>query len=603
MKKTILFISALALVACQPKWQPTGDHIRTAYADQVSPDNVLPEYPRPQLQRETWVNLNGFWQYAITDTSLATAPNRFDKHILVPFALESALSGTGEQLMPNQFLWYHRTFSIPGNWRGQRILLHFGAIDWKSDIYVNGQLLATHTGGFTPFTVDVTDALTKGKKQDLTIRVYDPTDAMEQPIGKQRFEPYEIWYTPVSGIWQTVWMEPVAMANHIEDINTDYKMEGSQLTIMPTCAESDGLIKVQLKDADGQLIAEQSQPANQPIVLTIANPQLWTPNTPYLYAIEMSLEKNGEVIDQVSSYTTLREIGKIMVDGYLRFAINGKAQYLFGPLDQGWWPDGLYTAPTDEALKSDIILTKELGFNLIRKHIKVEPARWYYYCDQLGVVVWQDMPSADHHGMDRDCWNIGGGHDQPRSEWAKQNYYKEWGEIIDALRNFHCIITWVPFNEAWAQFDTEKVVEWTEAFDPTRLVNAASGGNLRLCGDIIDFHNYPGPAMPYTVPDYINVLGEYGGLGYSVPEHLWWNQRNWGYAEFQNSEELTNRYVEYATELLDFVKKGMAATIYTQTTDVEIEVNGFVTYDRKVSKFQTERVREINQTVVNSLEK
>lgn len=602
MKKVILFAAALVLVSCQPKWQPVGEHIRTVYAEQVNPEKVLPEYPRPQLQRDAWVNLNGLWKYAITDTAEAQ-PEKYEKQILVPFALESSLSGTGEQLMPNQYLWYNRTFSVPADWKGQRILLHFGAVDWKTDVYVNGQLLTTHIGGFTPFTVDVTSALKKGKKQDLTLRVFDPTDASEQPIGKQRLVPQDIWYTPVSGIWQTVWMEPVAMVNYIESVNTDYKMNGNQLTILPKCNQNAGLVKVLVKNNEGQVVAEQSQPANQPIVMTIANPNLWTPTTPYIYTIDMSLEQDGVEIDKVASYTTLREVGKIMKGGHLRFAINGKAQYLFGPLDQGWWPDGLYTAPTDEALKSDLVLTKELGFNLIRKHIKVEPARWYYYCDQMGIVVWQDMPSADHHGMDRDCWNIGGGHDQPRSEWAKQNYYHEWGDIIDALRPFHCIITWVPFNEAWAQFDTEKVTEWTMAYDPTRLVNAASGGNLRLTGDIIDFHSYPGPQFPYTVPGYINVLGEYGGLGYSIPNHLWWNKRNWGYAEFENSVDLTTRYVEYTQELLNFIPKGMAATIYTQTTDCEGEVNGFVTYDRKVVKFQMERVYNANQAVVNSLDK
>lgn len=606
MKKNLLtLLLAVAVVAtASAEWKIAGDKIRTTWAENLDPNNVLPEYPRPQLERNEWMNLNGLWSYAVTNLT-AAKPTTFDGQILVPFAIESALSGVQKRVTKDDILWYERTFTLPSSWNGKRVMLNFGAVDWSCDVYLNDILVGNHTGGYAPFSLDITAALTKGE-QRLVVRVWDPTDSVHNPVGKQRLNPSGIWYTAVSGIWQTVWLEPVAKTNHIEGITTDCDIVRGELYVDAATANSNGTLQIEVLDGDKSLYTTKVLPGVR-ATLPIKDAKLWTPDTPHLYTLKLSLIEKGKVVDSANSYAALRHFSvERDAMGHKRMTLNGAPIFMYGPLDQGWWPDGLYTAPTDEALLSDVILTKELGFNTIRKHIKVEPARWYYHCDQQGIIVWQDMPClALYNGNSKGgMWgrnNIGGGSDSPATREEKECYYKEWAEIMDALRFFPSIGVWVPFNEAWGQFDTETVAEWTAANDPTRLINAASGGNLRLCGDILDIHNYPAPSMPFHSSEYVVVLGEYGGIGYPIKEHLWWNKRNWGYIQFNNTDEVTDEYVKYATMLKQFIPQGMAAAIYTQTTDVEGEVNGFVTYDRKVVKMDKAKVKAINTEIINLL--
>ena len=594
--------ASLLVVQAYAQWKPAGDKIKTAWAEQVNPQQVLPEYPRPIMERADWQNLNGEWDYAIRPKG-EVEPATFDGKILVPFAVESSLSGVQQMVGEANELWYKRTFQVPSAWKGKEILLHFGAVDWQADVFVDDVLIGSHVGGYTPFSLNVTPYLSaKSATHKLVVRVWDPSDKGYQPRGKQVSNPEGIWYTPVTGIWQTVWLEPVN-ASHITAIKAipDVDKQVMHVTVS-TCSPSlaSDIVEVELLDK-GQVIASAKGVQGKELRLAVKQPTLWEPSNPYLYDMKVRLTKNGRSVDEVKSYTAFRKISTVRdAQGLMRMCLNDKPLFQYGPLDQGWWPDGLYTAPTDEALLYDIKKTNEWGFNMIRKHVKVEPARWYYHCDKEGILVWQDMPSGD---MDNQ-WKprvYNGGTDRQRTEASIANYYQEWKEIMDLCVSNPSVVVWVPFNEAWGQFDTEKVVAWTKAYDPSRLVNPASGGNHRPCGDILDLHNYPGPDMFLFDPIRVNVLGEYGGIGLAVEDHLWWNKRNWGYIQFKNSNEVTAEYVKYAKQLKDFVKKGFSAAVYTQTTDVEGEVNGLMTYDRKVIKINEAQVRAINQEVIRSM--
>lgn len=603
MKKTLLVCCALALTVCaQAQWKPAGDKIKTKWAEQINPKNVLPEYPRPQLERTDWVNLNGEWEYAIKPKG-EIEPQAFDGNILVPFAVESSLSGVQKEVGDANELWYKRTFSVPANWKNKDIVLNFGAVDWKADVFINDVLIGSHQGGFTPFSFNITPYLNGKSNQKLVVRVWDPSDKGYQPRGKQTSNPEGIWYTPVTGIWQTVWIEPVA-TNHITSVKSIPNIDNGTMSVtvgtsMP-CNTS--IVEVKLMDK-GQVVASAKGIQGKELRLAVQNPTLWDTTNPYLYDMKVSLVKDGKVLDDVKSYTAFRKISaKRDANGVMRMQLNNKNLFHYGPLDQGWWPDGLYTAPTDEALLYDIIKTKEWGFNMIRKHVKVEPSRWYYHCDKEGILVWQDMPSGDM-GNQWAPHTYNGGTDKERSSASIANYYQEWKEIMDLCVSHPSIVVWVPFNEAWGQFDTEKVAEWTKNYDPSRLVNPASGGNHRACGDILDLHNYPGPNMFLYDPQRVTVLGEYGGIGLPLENHLWWNKRNWGYVQFKNSDEVTAEYVKYANELKDMVDRGFSAAVYTQTTDVEGEVNGLMTYDRKEIKINEAAVKKANQAVINQLSK
>lgn len=603
MKRIILWASLLALFANESpaQWKPAGDRIKTEWAAKVDPANPLPEYPRPIMQRDEWQHLNGLWNYALIERGDAL-PETWEGKILVPFAIESSLSGVMREVGEKKELVYQRTFSVPAAWRSRRVLLHFGAVDWKADVWVNDIKVGSHTGGYTPFSFDVTAALKVKGENKLTVRVWDPTDKGTQPRGKQVSRPSGIWYTPVTGIWQTVWMEPVEEA-HIASLRITPDIDRNRMTVEALLSNrhADDLVEVTVTDGGRTVAVGKSLGAEKVEIEMPQEVRLWTPDTPFLYGLEVTLKRAGKVTDRVESYAAMRKYStRRDKNGIVRMELNNQPLFQFGPLDQGWWPDGLYTAPTDEALRYDVQKTKDLGFNMIRKHIKVEPARWYTYCDQLGVIVWQDMPSGDRNPQwqNRKYFD---GTELKRSAESEATYRKEWREIMDCLYSYPCIGTWVPFNEAWGQFKTPEIVEWTKQHDPTRLVNPASGGNHYTCGDLLDLHHYPQPEMYLYDAQRATVLGEYGGIGLVLKDHLWEPDRNWGYVQFGSSQEVTDQYVNYADMLYDLVPRGFSAAVYTQTTDVEIEVNGLMTYDRKVIKVDEARVREANQRLCRSL--
>ena len=604
MKKLWMVLALWGALAAQlhAQWKPVEGRIRTQWSEQVNPDNVLPEYPRPIMERTEWKNLNGLWDYAIIEKG-KHAPSVFDGKILVPFAVESSLSGVGKTVGAEKELVYRRSFDVPSSWKGKRVLLHFGAVDWRTDVWVNDVKVGSHTGGFTPFSFDITEAL-QGKNNTLMVKVWDPTDKGYQPRGKQVSRPEGIWYTPVTGIWQTVWLEPVS-ESYIQDLRITPDIDNSLLSLKALVKDATSKDLVEVKVFDGQQLVAQGKSINGECVQVAMpeNAKLWSPESPFLYTLKVSLKQNGKLVDEVSSYAAMRKYSsKRDANGIVRLELNNKPLFQFGPLDQGWWPDGLYTAPTDEALLYDIQKTKDFGFNMIRKHIKVEPARWYTYCDKLGIIVWQDMPSGDRNPewQNRKYFE---GTEMKRSAESEACYRKEWKEIMDALYSYPCIGTWIPFNEAWGQFKTPEIVEWTKQYDPTRLVNPASGGNHYTCGDMLDLHNYPAPELYLYDAQRATVLGEYGGIGWVVQGHIWEPDRNWGYIQFNSSKEVTDEYVKYAEKLYDLIPRGFSAAVYTQTTDVEVEVNGLMTYDRKVIKLDEKRVREINRKLCESLNK
>lgn len=604
MEKIIALAAAAALFsgALKADWKPAGDRIKTEWASKVDPKNPLPEYPRPIMRRDRWLNLNGLWNYAILPNGSAR-PEKFDGEILVPFPAESSLSGVMKEVGKDKELWYRRTFEVPADWKPNRVRLNFGAVDWLADVWVNGIKIGTHTGGYAPFSFDITNALKDGENV-LEVRVWDPTDDSYIPRGKQRKKPGGIFYTPVTGIWQTVWLEPVP-ADWISDLRITPDLDAKAFKIFAE-SPSSGRVKVSLLDG-GKEVSSAEASANSEFLLKAPNDvKLWSPDSPFLYGLKIDLlSPDSKPVDSVKSYAAMRKISVEKVGGWLRMALNNKPLYHMGPLDQGWWPDGLYTAPTDEALVFDIEKTKELGFNMIRKHVKVEPARWYYHCDRLGMLVWQDMPSggespkwSQEHMISPEM------EANRRSVQSEQNYRKEWSEIIKAFRSYPCIVVWVPFNEAWGQFKTKDIAEWTKYMDPSRLVNPASGGNFLQCGDIHDIHFYSAPDVRIIDRTRVNVMGEYGGIGLGVKDHYWNpKMKNWGYVKMENIEAVSDRYVSYAKRLLELSKVGICAGVYTQTTDVEGEINGLMTYDRKILKVNPEKIRKANQELVKSLDK
>ncbi|MFS8616680.1 MAG: glycoside hydrolase family 2 TIM barrel-domain containing protein, partial [Solitalea sp.] len=554
-------------------WEIAGDKITTEWAAAVDPSAPLPEYPRPQMVRENWSNLNGLWDYAISPVNAGT-PAAYDGKILVPFAVESALSGVGKRVGKDNNLWYRTSFTVPRSMRKQNVLLHFGAVDWHAEVFVNGQKAGEHKGGYDPFSFNITDLLKGRGEQELIVKVWDPSDDGPQPRGKQVKDPKGIWYTPVTGIWQTVWLEGVP-ESHIADVRNTPDLDASEIRVAARVENGEGnQLRVTVLDK-GSKIAEQTVAVGEEAAIALTNPQQWSPSNPYLYDLKIELLRNNKVVDAVDSYFAMRKISMEKDSkGVQRMLLNNEFVFQYGPLDQGWWPDGLYTAPTDEALLFDIQKTKEMGFNMIRKHVKVEPARWYYHCDREGMLVWQDMPSGDLGNQ----WNprpgvTGVGTDRERTAESEAIFRTEWKAIMDAFYNFPSIVVWVPFNEAWGQFKTEEITEWTMEHDPTRLVNSASGGNFHPVGHIIDLHNYPEPVMPR--PDLFGgtqviTLGEFGGLGLPLEGHTWQDKDNWGYRSFDNKEALLERYSEYMGMLEKLIAGGLSAAVYTQTTAWEV---------------------------------
>ena len=570
-------------------WKPAAGPLKTRWTDQVSPDNALPEYPRPTMVRERWQNLNGLWQYAVTARA-ADKPASFDGEILVPYPIESALSGVAKRVSEHERLWYRRTFRVPRDWREQRVLLHFGAVDFEAEVWVNGIRLGQHAGGYDGFRFDITDALRRGANE-LVVAVWDPTDSGHQARGKQVHKPGGIMYTPTSGIWQTVWLEPVS-ATHLDSIRITPDFDASAVVVQGDIrtAASSVLMQVSVRENGRELytatIASSVEAGDvgrvaPSISLPVAEARPWTPEDPFLYELEVTL-RQGRIVDRVTSYFGMRKVslGKD-ANGFNRILLNNEPLFQYGPLDQGFWPDGLYTAPMDAALRYDVEMTKRLGMNLARKHVKVEPERWYYWCDKLGLLVWQDMPSG----------NFGGRDDARRSDEASAQYERELRRLIEGRYNHPSIVMWVPFNEGWGQHETPRYAGLVNQLDPSRLVNEASGWTDRGSGDVKDIHAYPGPSAPNPEEPRATVLGEFGGLGLPVSGHTWQNEANWGYRSFEDSESLTAAYVTLLKKLHPLVgSHGLSAAVYTQTSDVEVEVNGLMTYDRQQVKLDLDAI-------------
>ena len=575
-----LLTSAHVATASDP--QPiTKSGIRTRWAADVKPDRVHPEYPRPQLVRADWQSLNGNWQFAPAKKDDAPPLGRdLDRTILVPFPVESELSGVAER---HDRVWYRRTFEVPAAWKNRRVWLNFGAVDWEANVFVDGKSVGTHRGGFDPFSFDITEFLGPNPQHEIVVGVFDPTSDGAQPHGKQVTKPEGIWYTPSTGIWQTVWLEPRAgAAIGALKMTPDIDTNRLQLVVDRSGAKGNSGpaddVRVEAVAFDGpREVAKVSGRFGEPLTLELKNPKLWWPDSPFLYDLKITVRAGDETVDQVDSYFGMRKIALGQIDGVTRILLNGKFIFQMGPLDQGFWPEGLYTAPTDQAMLYDLEVTQRLGFNMTRKHVKVEPARWYTYCDRMGLLVWQDMPHA---------------HRAPKEP---EHFERELDRMIEHLHNHPSIVMWVVFNEGWGQYDTQRLTAHVKQRDPSRLVSNASGWTDMDVGDIIDMHKYPGPGSPKVEASRAAVLGEFGGLGLVVEGHTWTKQ-NWSYQGTAGRDQLTYSYVELLRQVWDLKHSdGLSAAVYTQITDVETETNGLLTYDRSVLKVDAPLVAAANR--------
>ena len=582
-------------------WKPVGEKIKTRWAKEVTPDNAWREYPRPQMVRKQWRNLNGLWNYAVRRRDAPEnngAPKTWNGKILVPFCIESSLSGVGRLLQPSEELWYERTFEVSTT--DNRQLLHFEAVDYRCEVWINGQSVGTHTGGSTPFSFDVTKAVVKGKNT-IQVKVIDET-ADHQLRGKQILRPHAIYYTRVSGIWQTVWLETVPKT-YVKSLRIATNAVKGTIEVK---AEIDGNIDAapsvkMTASFEGQEIGSASG-SIKGTQLKVKDPKLWSPAKPNLYDLKVELIMDGQTVDVIASYAGIRSVGKQKdANGNWRFTLNGKEIFHLGTLDQGWFPDGLLTPASDKAMRFDVDYLKAAGYNCIRNHLKVRPRRYYAYCDRIGMMVWQDQVSgAPHPKWTRLQPNP---EDQDWPDVAHAQFMYELREMIDHLYNAPSIVSWVPFNEAWGQHQTLEVGNWTVAYDPSRLVNIASGGNFWPVGDVVDHHNYPHPDFPVhdsRFKEYVKVVGEFGGHGFVVDKKHVWNPeaKNWGYGGLpKTKEELLGRYRESIRRMIQLKRHGLAGGIYTQTADVEAEVNGLMTYDREVLKFSAKDLKLLHEQV------
>ena len=616
MKNKFIFfvLISITLVRAQ-SWKALEGKVMSKWAKTVNPENAWQEYPRPQFERAQWKNLNGLWDYAILKAN-QIQPKRYQGKILVPFSFESPLSGIGKKISPEDKMWYRKSFELPKNWSGKDVVIHFEAVDYKCAVWVNDILVGSHKGGFDRFSFNITPYLKSNGQQKIVLAVEDATNFSSQPRGKQQINPSGIYYTPVSGIWQTVWLEAVSSEAYLKQVKTTTDIDNSTVSLIPMSNQT--LIKGYQVAVDvffdGKKLVSGSTRPDTPLHLKIENAQLWSPDHPHLYDVKMSLiNPSGTVIDRVDSYFGMRKISLGDHKGVKYLFLNNTPLFHYGTLDQGWWPDGLLTPPSDEAMRYDIEITKAMGFNMIRKHVKIEPDRWYYHCDQLGIMVWQDMPSynrlalktpeemektkrKDHiynaleriHGEDDDLnrrWEDGA-----QFEW-------ELRRMINLHYNAPSIVMWVPFNEGWGQYDTCRISDFVKKIDPNRLVNPTSGWTLRPCGDIYDIHTYHVDlTVPPTALDRATVIGEFGGIGYPIQENLWNpKMRNWGYQTYYNTEDLLKNYIYKFDQIVKMKEKnGLSAAVYTQTTDVEGEINGLMTYDRKVTKMPAETLKELH---------
>ena len=565
------------------EYKPAAVPLMTVWGEKMTPETAWQAYPRPQLVREGWANLNGLWQYAVTPKN-GERPSDWQGQILVPFAIESSLSGVGRLLEPNELLWYRRTFEVRPQQNG-RVLLHFGAVDFRAQVWVNGIEVTDvpHECGNLPFTLDISHVAKPGENE-LVLSVWDPTTNGQQSVGKQHLKPHGCRYTRVSGIWQTVWLESVPRT-YVSGYRVTTDIDKGTVSVS-VAAEGD--LTVASTDIevlrDGNVLAKGTVKARGvPVTLKLPEPALWSPEAPNLYDLRMTL-KTDSGTDQVKGYFGMRKIEwRKDENGTPRFFFNNRKIFLQGTLDQGWWPDGLLTPPSDEAMAFDIGLLKRCGFNMMRKHVKIEPLRYYYLCDTMGLLVWQDMVNGWGDGEDR--YTL---------------YRQELKGMLDLLQTIPSIVMWVPYNEGWGQPDkakTNMTVDWIKRYDPSRLVNGPSGWKDHGVGDAYDMHKYPGPEMLPVMADRLSVLGEFGGIGLAVEGHLWARGGSWGYVSDKTAEESYERYAGLISKLQRLASQGLAASVYTQTSDVEIEINGLVTYDRKRVKYLPEEINKLNQRV------
>ena len=578
-------------------------NIRTPWFDKVDRHLPLAEYPRPQFERKDWICLNGEYDYAVTGDT-ADAPKKYDGKILVPFSVESELSGVGKALLPEQRLWYRRKFTVGKEFSGKEALLHFGAVDWQCSVWVNGKLVGEHTGGYNPFTFNITDVITEGENE-LVVKVFDPTDAGHQQRGKQILVTKGFWYTATSGIWQTVWLEPVNRCR-IDSLRLvpDIDEGVIRINIKRTC-KCGG--KLYAKVLEGDKVVFDSEIADK-AAIPVPDARLWSPEDPFLYTLLLTLDCNGEK-DEVSSYFGMRKFSIVKDSaGIPRLGLNNKPYFQRGLLDQGYWPESQLTPPTDEAMIFDIEKMKELGYNMLRKHIKEEPLRWYYHCDRLGMLVWQDMisggqyignvlagvlPNINIHVKDSKYKSF----KRDKPEW-RQEFKDELFGMIDNLYNCVSICCWVPFNEGWGQFDAKEIGTAIKNYDPSRFVDHASGWHDQGGPEFKSIHKYILPIHAPTARRTAGrpiVLSEYGGSSWNIVEHAWNPKRSFGYIMFKNSEKLSAAYKRlHESQVIPLINKGLCATVYTQVSDVEFEVNGIYSYDRKILKLDADTVRAVN---------
>ena len=618
MIRLIFFALILATSLQAQNWKAVGGEMMSQWGKKVSPENVWQEYPRPQFERTEWKNLNGLWDYALLKTN-QSEPKRFQGKILVPFSFESPLSGVGKKITPEDKMWYKKSFSLPKNWDGKDVIIHFEAVDYHCSVWVNDILVGSHKGGFDRFSFNITPYLKLKGNQKVVLSVEDATNFSSQPRGKQQINASGIYYTPVSGIWQTVWLEAVSPEAYLEEVKITTDLDRSLVTLTPLANKalvSGYKVAVEVF-FEGKKVTSGSTESNKALSLKINHPHLWSPDHPHLYTIKMSFANpNGKLIDRVESYFGMRKISLGDHKGVKYLFLNNEPLFHYGTLDQGWWPDGLLTPPSDEAMRYDIEITKAMGFNMIRKHVKIEPDRWYYHCDQLGIMVWQDMPSYNRLALktpeemektknkDRiynslERIRVGQADLNRRSEDADQ-FERELRRMVNIHYNAPSIVMWVPFNEGWGQYDSCRITEFVKSLDPNRLVNPTSGWTLRPCGDIYDIHTYHvNLTVPPTAQDRATVIGEFGGIGFPIKENLWNPEmRNWGYQTYYSSEELLKNYIYKLDQIVQMKEKnGLSAAVYTQTTDVEGEINGLMTYDREVIKIPAQTLKELHQNL------
>ncbi len=584
-------IIIFALSSCghidQVNWVIPDNPLLTQWADDVDPEKPWPEYPRPIMVRDEWLNLNGLWEYSITAKD--EQPSRWDGKILVPYPVESALSGVKKRISENECLWYRTEVKVPSSWKKKRILLNFEASDWETRVWIDDNKAGENRGGYNPFSIDITDYVRAGKKHELKVAVWDPTNKGTQARGKQVSKPHGIWYTPSSGIWQTVWLEPVNDL-HLGSFRIVTDASTGTIKIKPGILNIQEGVKTRVQVSKDNKILDQIETSmNNEIIINLEEYIPWSPENPQLYDIEIELVLNGKITDKIRTYAGFRDIslGKTE-DGFTRILLNGNFVYQNGPLDQGFWPDGLYTPPTDEAMRYDLEMIKHMGFNMLRKHVKVENRRFYYWCDKMGLLVWQDMPNGDKHIGSHD-------EDVERSEESAKQFEKELMSLIETKYNHPSIIMWVAFNEGWGQYETARITNMIKETDQTRLVNSASGWSDRGTGDIMDIHHYPEPRCPEAEENRAIVLGEFGGLGLPVEGHTWEKKDNWGYEKMNDSISLLQKYDNFYKTVYSMVEeKGLSASVYTQITDVETETNGLLTYDRRINKMGAEDLYQIN---------